>query len=141
MPIVEFLTKKNEIFFKETGLILIPKDQIVDMVPMPLSTNSPIEACPYCMEYNYTYLKCAGCPMNKADNNCREMEGNSTFELVMNIMLKKKNTTFMNPALIKLVDEYNESHGFYTTQTSKYRQKRVRKAEAEYIAKYLDYIL
>ena len=44
----EFLRKKNEIVFKETGLILVPEDQIVDIDVPEIGT---FLCCPYCEAY------------------------------------------------------------------------------------------
>ena len=107
MSTLELMIKKNAIFEELTGVTLIPDDQLVDTVRMPLSSRSSVLACPYCQLYNHN-IDCTECPMAKANNNCKFTE-NSTFDQVNRHLLCSIPD---EPALIKLIAEYNKSNGF-----------------------------
>ena len=106
----EFMIEKNKIFFNLTGITLIPKDQLVDIELVPLSTDSASEACPYCMIYNYTD-DCTGCPMAEAGNNCKQ-NIRGTFRRVSDKVIQSGIRFTETPELVNLVVEYNVANSF-----------------------------
>jgi len=104
MTNIEYMTEKNEIVFTYTGIVLIPKDQMVDL-PITVdmvdsmrkylaNVNIKWESilngnnCTYCKEYYNRYTNsCDGCPMHEAGNTCDK--DNSTFYKVNSVIANK----------------------------------------------------
>jgi len=106
MTTLEFLKEKNKLVKDVTGLILTPKDQLVDIPKVQLHTFKDStetlsrEICPYC-----TAFYCCDCPISKANNECGYKD--STWK-VANEAWKIKATKADHNKLMQLVDKYNQ---------------------------------
>jgi len=67
MTVVEFIKEKNRIIYEETGLVLVPEDQIKECRQLTLDITVSDTSCPYCLAYSNN---CDKCPMGKAGNVC-----------------------------------------------------------------------
>lgn len=127
----EYFDRKNSLFLKHTGLILIPEDQIINtpvtkqMVSemeyfilvaeelfikqggVPVSKNN----CPYCTLHNTKETKydCRGCPMDEADNNCK-LEGTTVEACEEYLENHRESIKPLALDLIKLAKEYIEAN-------------------------------
>ena len=114
MKVSDFLRAKNEIILSETGLVLIPEDQIKDFDPMPLYGDSDADICPYCtmfIEDTMGNRSCEGCPMSEAGNRCMNTIG-STYEKVRTYLMNYGCAISDVSGIGTLVAKYNEENGF-----------------------------
>ena len=104
MTNVDFLTRKNKIFFDLTGEILVPPEQIVELDVLPRlgqdMFGGDAAVCTYCVYYKGI---CSDCPMGKADNTCIIDPGNTYSKVRWNLL--KPLTLY--PEFQDLVDQYN----------------------------------
>jgi hypothetical protein len=100
MTVREYIIEKNKLIYDQLGLILVPEDQIIDIEPMKISEEADYLACPYCIKY----LFCHGCPMNKADNNCNNL--NSSYGQCVEAA-NKTNLVQSIKGLPELIAKYN----------------------------------
>ena len=110
MTIREYIERKNALTLEQTGIVLVPDDQIIDMEPMRLSfKNRDAGACPYCIKWIGFPNDCKGCPMQLAGNECGGPIDN-TYDQIVEVL--------GNPligsleGLEELIEEYNISNGF-----------------------------
>jgi len=113
MTIKKYIERKNVLSVKQTGIVLVPLDQIIDMEPMHLSfTKRDSGACPYCikwMEVIEGYKMCKGCPMEEMGNECGADKGN-TYSQATDAL---EGSLIDNlEGLEELIKEYNMSNGF-----------------------------
>ena len=109
MTIREYIERKNALTFKQTGIILVPDDQIIDMEPMRLNfKNRDSGACPYCIEWINSPNNCDGCPMKEAGNECA-VEGDTYDQIVESL---GDSLIYGLEGLEELIEEYNISNGF-----------------------------
>lgn len=113
MKVSKFIRKKNKILKKYTGVTLVPKKQIDDCFPRPLSMFTDATACPYCLIYSVEDIDdCNGCPMGKAGNICN-IDDNNTYENFTDEFGQINGTHqpwFKD--LEKLIKKFNKSHNF-----------------------------
>ena len=114
MTVVDFIERKNELVFEATGYTLVPSDQIVEVVKMPLNLGtSDAEICPYCalyIEEDFERDACEGCPMEKAANRCGVDTGNTYSNIQIDLGEGEGIISF--PGVEALVDLYNKENGF-----------------------------
>ncbi len=114
MTVSEYIRRKNELFKEKYNMLLVPRNQIidVDIEDTSLNIGSDMGACPYCAKFYYN--DCKECPMFEAGNGCKDI--NSTYSrLIKKIAHKDENSTTglveakqTIDALEALVDQYNE---------------------------------
>ena len=110
MTIREYIERKNALTLEQTGIVLVPEDQIIDMEPMELSfTNRDAMACPYCTKWVASQNDCDGCPMQEAGNECAGAVGNTYDQIVESLGNSLINSL---EGLEELIEEYNKSNGF-----------------------------
>jgi len=100
MKVKQYTDKKNKIVYKHTRLVLIPKDQVIEMPVTqemveniksylevlkdagsePIKSNTLLGTynCLYCSEFFFLDDDCADCPMSKAGNFCLSGTGSYT---------------------------------------------------------------
>ena len=104
MTNVDFLTRKNKIFFDLTGEILVPPQQIVELDVLPRLSQDTFtgdsETCTYCVYYKGV---CSDCPMGKAGNACNIDIGNT----YRNVKSKLHNLFTLYTEFKDLVHQYN----------------------------------
>lgn len=134
MTALEFMDRKNAILEELTGEILIPSDQLRDVVALPLGkvrriaesdVISDASICPYCVKYIDKSLpeaeECTRCPMFLHDNWCNDdpEESYSTYNIVI-AAVKEANEDYRLfidvPEIKALVDEYNSQFEIQPTQ-------------------------
>lgn len=111
MTVTDYITRKNEIIEKHTGIVLVPADQVenIEIGSTRLSMQADPEACPYCAKfYVHDYNeRCAGCPMHNAYNSC--FKAGSTYTQITDkysAIVAEVNPWF--DELAQLVKEYND---------------------------------
>ena len=112
MLVSEFIKRKNEIIYKHTGLILVPKDQIEECAQFPLRVDANDgSACPYCRAFYHKEGMCCNCPMYKAGNYC-DGENSSYRSIVMlgedRLFSLVYPTQPFHEQLKDLINQYNE---------------------------------
>lgn len=122
MRVIDFIKKKNKLVFDETGVILVPEDQIIDLVPRKLSMHTDSSMCPYCNEFLYDDRgECYDCPMNKAFNKCTGLDeagnrqDNDSYAFSLEALDGK--SVISIPGMSELVDRYNAENGFQDAKT------------------------
>ncbi len=113
MKVIDFLKKKNKLVFKATGIVLIPEDQLIDLVPRRLDFRTDATICPYCVEFIDDI--CDDCPMSKASNKCTEFGGDDGTNDDSYARVKKEldgNGIGSVAGVVDLVKRFNESNGF-----------------------------
>ena len=118
MSNINYLTRKNALVFKVTGLTLIPENQIKDITPVKLDVWESQElsnfdmlasdTCTYCAAYNYGKdSSCENCPMSIAGNECAATDSSDTWSKA-NDAWTDKATEEDHQALKDLALEYNK---------------------------------
>ncbi len=113
MTTKRFLKKKNKIVKRVTGLLLVPKDQIVDRPNVLLNNDSKglvlsSDVCPYCVDrYTSTMIECSDCPMALAGNSCQGNPDSTWYKA--NTLWKASVTEEDRDELIKLIKKYNRT--------------------------------
>ena len=135
MTIVEYIKRKNQIIFDETGLVLVPEDQIVEVELFnQLSIDSDATACPYCQIY--MKVCCYGCPMAIAGNRCGDrFNDSSMYPKVIKKIGDCSLVSSFAPQLLNLINEFNQSYTFMEvwddvyTKLSPFTKNRLLKAK------------
>ena len=106
MTLIEYMKKKNEIVLEKTGIILIPKEQMVE-----LEFNEELNPrdgdrgyCPYCVLF--ADKKCIGCPMHEANNNCIQEE-DSTYNQVRESLQREDKELYQIDDIVALARQWN----------------------------------
>lgn len=104
MTNVDFLTRKNKIFFDLTEEILVPPEQIVELDVLPRLRNEMYvgdsAGCTYCVYYKGV---CSDCPMGKAGNACNI----GTVNTYSNVKSKLHKSFTLYTEFQDLVHQYN----------------------------------
>ena len=118
MSITQYLKRKNDLIYEQTGIILTPDDQIVEVEKRILGISSDMDACPYCVAFYVSGAleedKCTGCPMQEAGNGCLTTD-DSTYEKITSKLSLEGNSASLTKGiegLHELIIEFNKSNGF-----------------------------
>jgi len=129
MTVKKYIERQAKIVKEETGLSLLPKEQVVDLSvsdkmvqhmgdwlslaekPGFKGTLLDTHNSPYCVEYLLSSEdeSCEGCPVHEAGNNC--FDAGSTY-VDANMLLQKRgrdNSSILGK-LVKLAQEFEVAH-------------------------------
>jgi hypothetical protein len=102
MTAIEYIKRKNELIYKETGLILVPEHQIEEVtVVEPMKINFGSDYCPYCIVHD----TCITCIMYINDNRCAD--GESTHSTIFNKLLERGTSIRDIEGMEELVNQFN----------------------------------
>lgn len=111
MTLIEFFSRKNEIVHKETGLTLIPQDQIIDINPQKigrLHITNDSGCSPYCIFnviYDDGFEDCSQCPLEQAGNGCGDK--NSSYQRVFHHLIMQGRRIHELSAIQDLIEQWN----------------------------------